>query len=148
MKLKHIMSFTVLLGLAPLAATAQNSPNDAIMAALAENGYEIISTNKTWLGRIRIVAEKDGARREIVFIPGTGEVLRDFAMFLPTDSSDDSDNNSIAAAGKPATTAVRAGNAAAVGVTEVLTPAQTDSMLGSELIISDPITDVLDTAPN
>lgn len=148
MKLKLILSFTVLLGLAPFAASAQNTPNDAIMSALAENGYRIISTNKTWLGRIRIVAEKDGARREIVFIPGTGEVLRDFAMFLPTDSSDKSDSNDYAASNPPATSAVRAGDPNVVTSTEGFTPAQTDTMLGSELIISDPITDAVDAAPN
>ena len=43
------------------------------------DGYEEITISKTWLGRIRIIAEKDEIEREIILIPRTGEVLRDFS---------------------------------------------------------------------
>lgn len=41
-------------------------------------GYEDIEIRRTILGRIRIIATKDDAEREIILNPRTGEVLRDY----------------------------------------------------------------------
>lgn len=45
---------------------------------LALDGYEEISISRTWLGRMRIVAEKGDIEREIILNRSTGEVLRDY----------------------------------------------------------------------
>ena len=55
------------------------SPADEIVSTLRSRGYDIVERERTWLGRERILAEKDGMSRELVFIPGTGEILRDYA---------------------------------------------------------------------
>lgn len=70
------------LGAFLLAAggTAQaEAPADGIVRQLREQGYIDISVDRTWLGRIQVIAlAPDGTRREIVFSPGTGEILRDY----------------------------------------------------------------------
>lgn len=69
----------ILCAAAPVrAATIE----ERIAAELQAQGYEILETNRTWLGRLRIVAENDDIRREIVFNPGTGEILRDYSVML------------------------------------------------------------------
>jgi hypothetical protein len=60
-------------------ATA-NTPSAQILATLIDRGYRILEDERTWLGRQRIIAEKDGTRRELVFHPGTGEILRDYSV--------------------------------------------------------------------
>lgn len=51
---------------------------DSVVADLRQQGYTGITTSHTWLGRLRVVAMQDGARREIVINPYTGEILRDY----------------------------------------------------------------------
>lgn len=55
---------------------------DAVMDALVEQGYEIAMIHRTLLGRVRIIAESDAIRREIVINPHSGEVLRDYSSLL------------------------------------------------------------------
>ena len=43
------------------------------------DGYDEITVSRTWLGRVRIVAEKDEIEREIILHRATGEVLRDYS---------------------------------------------------------------------
>lgn len=70
-------------------APAQPVPADQIVAQLMEKGYVIVLNERTWLGRGRVVADRLGVRRELVFNPGTGEILRDYALRLqpPSDAS-------------------------------------------------------------
>jgi hypothetical protein len=67
---------------APVQAQADVglSPADEILSTLRSRGYAIVENERTWLGRQRIVALKDGITREVVFIPATGEILRDYAI--------------------------------------------------------------------
>lgn len=60
-------------------ATAQ-TPSEQILSILINRGYRILEDERTWLGRQRIIAERDGTRRELVFDPGTGEILRDYSV--------------------------------------------------------------------
>ena len=55
---------------------------ERIAAELRVQGFEIVETNRTWLGRLRILAENAEIRREIVLNPGTGEILRDYSVLL------------------------------------------------------------------
>jgi hypothetical protein len=66
-----------------LAAPAMaQSVTDQMVAALQDQGYDILEMHDTWLGRVRVIAETETIRREIVFNPGTGEILRDYAVDL------------------------------------------------------------------
>lgn len=53
-----------------------------LLASLQAQGYVILEQGYTILGRLRIVAQNDEIRREIVVNPGTGEILRDYAVML------------------------------------------------------------------
>lgn len=66
-----------LAGGVALALPAVAGISDDIVAQLAKQGYQDITVTKTWLGRVRIVATRDGGTREIVMNPRTGEILRD-----------------------------------------------------------------------
>ena len=75
----------VLMAAALQSPTAAQAPADAIIEQLREQGYEEFTVSRTFLGRVRIVAEADGRWREIVFNPVTGEILRDFAEAVDGD---------------------------------------------------------------
>ena len=60
-------------------AAGAEEPADSIVRQLREQGYVEFSVDRTWLGRIQVIAlAPDGTRREIVVSPGTGEILRDY----------------------------------------------------------------------
>lgn len=81
----------LLLALAATPALAEAkgalAPADEILSTLRERGYRIVEDERTWLGRQRVVAEKNGARREVVFNPGTGEILRDYSFRMGESDS-------------------------------------------------------------
>lgn len=51
--------------------------SDKIIRRLRKQGYTDISSSRTLLGRVRILAWRGGASREIILNPYTGEILRD-----------------------------------------------------------------------
>lgn len=85
-------SLTVLVVLFGLAGPVQAGPvEDKLIASLRAQGFEDIETERTWLGRLRIEAENDAFKREIVIDPRTGEILRDFWLNQNEDDEDDED---------------------------------------------------------
>jgi hypothetical protein len=78
------------------------TPEQSIMASLEAQGYHLVVRDRTWLGRIWMIVESDDLRREIVFNPGTGEILRDYAVMLaqaePTDRKTQRTSTGVAAA--------------------------------------------------
>lgn len=68
----------VVLALAAGGAALADAADD-IAAQLREEGYVRIQIERTLLGRIRITAENETTRREIVIDRGTGEILRDLS---------------------------------------------------------------------
>lgn len=64
------------------------SVEEMLLASLEAQGYVIIEQGYTFLGRLRIVAVNGEIRREIVIQPGTGEILRDYAVMLPQVAED------------------------------------------------------------
>ncbi|NAZ35963.1 hypothetical protein [Rubellimicrobium sp. CFH 75288] len=72
--------FVLALGLwlVGAASAAGQSPADAVVAQLREQGYVQFEVTRTLLGRIRVVASGPPGWREIVFSPATGEILRDY----------------------------------------------------------------------
>lgn len=92
----------ILLGLAALQATglvavpasAQGAAEGddytrAILAYLTEEEYRVVSVTRTLLGRIRILAQRDGILREIVLRPNTGLILRDYSSPMATSDNDE-----------------------------------------------------------
>lgn len=83
--------------------------SDQVLANLKAQGYHVVQMDRTWLGRMWILAENGEVRREIVFNPGTGEILRDYAISLTTlaqnakGADHDSAPNTIVDAGVVAT---------------------------------------------
>lgn len=76
------------IALAPIPASADiDSVRDRIVQELREDGYYEIRMNRTWLSRLRFVATRDDAVREIVVNPNTGVILRDYVKFLRRSGS-------------------------------------------------------------
>lgn len=55
---------------------------ERILTGLHNQGFTVLEKGYTFLGRLRIVAESDSVHRELVVNPGTGEILRDYAVYL------------------------------------------------------------------
>lgn len=55
------------------------SVTEQVIDQLQRQGFEIEETNRTLLGRVRIIAERNDFTREIVFDPRNGEILRDYS---------------------------------------------------------------------
>lgn len=62
------------MGTTPVLADVYESN---VVQQLEAEGFSSISTERTWLGRMRIVAESGSGQREIIINPNNGEVLRD-----------------------------------------------------------------------
>ena len=80
--LRVICSCLVAVCLAGTPAMAQTSPS-MVERQVASQGYEVIISETTWLGRLRILAVRGDLLREIVIGPGTGEVMRDVVYEIP-----------------------------------------------------------------
>lgn len=82
----------IALMLSAAPAFAQ-SFQDQYVQQLQEQGFTQISVQRTLLGRVRIVALSDEYRREIVFIPSTGTILRDYWIELEEHDDDEHDDD-------------------------------------------------------
>lgn len=74
------------LTLAPLCAAAQ-ALEERIVQALALQGFTVTEMDRTWLGRLWVVAQSDTLYRELIFDPATGEILQDYVTRLSTHQS-------------------------------------------------------------
>ena len=84
MKRRHFL-ICIAASLAMAGAVQAASFADAVIAQLTRQGFAGITSESTWLGRVRITAQRDGGWREIVLNPRTGEILRD--IWSPADGS-------------------------------------------------------------
>lgn len=88
----------VVMALLVLGAKAgADTISDQVVRNLRAQGFEVVQMDRTWLGRMWILARNDTLQREVVFNPATGEVLRDYAVLLTTLNRPDdtgSDNDS------------------------------------------------------
>lgn len=81
------------------AALAQDF-NAIVVEQLKSAGFTEIRVSRTWLGRMRVVAQNDKFRRELILNPRTNEILRDVWVNLDNgvtgtglfDPEDDDDN--------------------------------------------------------
>ena len=81
------------LALMALAAPLRAAGTDDVVRQLRQQGYDRIVVGRTLLGRIRIQAERQGQRREIIVNRGTGEILRDWSE-VDDDLLDDRNSGS------------------------------------------------------
>lgn len=80
--LRKILACLVLALMLPVTAIAETGKT-AVEREMAKQGYDVIYSETTWLGRLRLLAIKGDLLREVVIGPGTGEVLRDVAYEIP-----------------------------------------------------------------
>lgn len=71
------------------------TPEEQIVESLEAQGYHVVVRDRTWLGRIWMVVENGELRREIVFNPGTGEILRDYAVVMAAAERGNSQTSKI-----------------------------------------------------
>ena len=99
-----VFTFLGIMALAPMAALAE-SFQDSILTQLSEQGFHNFTVSKTLLGRVRVTSQSATLKRELVFNPVTGEILRDSWVALSkgddqslrvilTDPSDRDSNDS------------------------------------------------------
>lgn len=73
----------------PLVATEHRITPEMVSTALEGQGYQVVSSTRTLLGRVRFVASKDLIWREVVLDLSTGQILRDYAVeFGPNEAPD------------------------------------------------------------
>ncbi|MCE5974236.1 PepSY domain-containing protein [Sinirhodobacter sp. WL0062] len=67
---------------------------DQFSAELKAAGYKDIRVSRTLLGRMRVIGMRGGFKREIVFDPRTGEILRDLTVKVGSGFGWGSDSSS------------------------------------------------------
>lgn len=83
--MKRMMIGLLFWGLAQSASAG--SISDQVIANLKAQGFIVVQMDRTWLGRIWLIARSNSVQREIVFNPTTGEILRDYAVSLVASGS-------------------------------------------------------------
>jgi hypothetical protein len=74
---------------AAMGQTGQTSAGQAsaeqtrVERQITKQGYEVIYSETTWLGRLRILSVRGDILREVVIGPGSGEVMRDVVYEIP-----------------------------------------------------------------
>jgi uncharacterized membrane protein YgcG len=74
---KRVIILATMAALAAGSALAQGTADDLVRQLRAQ-GYSQVTVERTWLGRIRILARNADSTREIILNPRTGEILRDY----------------------------------------------------------------------
>ncbi len=93
MKSIKILSVTAGLALALPNLAAAETVEEQIIRQLQAQGFNRIEVQRTLLGRVRIDATSSTLERELIFNPGTGEILRDY--WEPLDDRDDESTPSL-----------------------------------------------------
>jgi len=141
MNFRQILAGVLVAATLAAPAVAQDIRDD-VEAALVAQGYEIVNVSRTWLGRLRLVAENDEIRREIVINPTTGEVLRDYSVALANLGRPifpDGDNNNVGDARTAArTTADAPRDDAALSTGDDLSTEPESGALGAEGAVEAP----------
>lgn len=84
---RHVLLAVVAVVLPGVAWADASDIEARIVRSLRAQGYDRIRVAKTWLGRRRVVASGAAGRREIIFNPRTGEILRDLWSDPDADTS-------------------------------------------------------------
>jgi hypothetical protein len=86
----EFLALALVLGGVPVAAAAQAVTKDEVIAELQVEGFRVVETGTTLLGRLRITAMGPEGTREVILNTRIGKVLRDVmieeAPELPVES--------------------------------------------------------------
>ncbi len=96
---KLILVLVLMATVAPLDAKANDVIRDRIVSELQQDGYAEIRVFRTFLGRLRFVAQNGTTRREIVVNPATGVILRDYLRVVSTTDGSSSNSGSSSGSG-------------------------------------------------
>lgn len=72
-----VLALALMLGVVPVAAGAQALTKDDVIAELQNEGFIVVDTGTTLLGRLRITATGPEGTREVILNTRNGKVLRD-----------------------------------------------------------------------
>ena len=77
---RHALMAGLIAGLciAQPALAQDDRVSRGVVVQLEQQGFEVREASRTLLGRVRIVADRAGLRRELVIDPRNGAILRDF----------------------------------------------------------------------
>ena len=121
------------------------SVEDRLIAGLRGQGYTILEEGRTFLGRLRIVAENGTLHREIVANPSTGEILRDYVVTLAdigrpslSDSATHGVNGAVGSSGTSGTSGSVQPVAAADPVSPVGSTSTANPVTASAASVADP----------
>ena len=73
----EFLALAVVLGVVPIVAGAQALTKDDVIAELQSEGFVVVDTGTTLLGRLRITATGPEGTREVILNTRNGKVLRD-----------------------------------------------------------------------
>lgn len=76
-KVVHALAVAFVLAGVPVMGMAQAVTEDQVIADLQQEGFMVVDTGTTLLGRLRITALGPEGTREVVLNPRNGKVLRD-----------------------------------------------------------------------
>ena len=74
--------FSVLLSFGLASASWALTTEEKFIVGLQAQGFKILQQERTLFGRIRVVAQNEKVRREMVVNRNTGEILRDYSVLL------------------------------------------------------------------
>ncbi len=78
-----------------VAADEHRITPEMVSAALEGQGYKVMSSTRTLLGRVRFVASRDLIWREVVLDLSTGQILRDYAVEFGPHEAPDADTTTM-----------------------------------------------------
>ena len=76
-RVAQVFAVAVMLAGLPAMGSAQAVTEDEVIADLQREGFMVVDTGTTLLGRLRITALEPEGTREVVLNPRSGKVLRD-----------------------------------------------------------------------
>lgn len=94
-----VLVLVLFASVAPFDAKANDAVRDRIVGELQQDGYSEIRVYRTFLGRLRFVAQNGKAKREIVVNPATGVILRDYLSVPSTAAGSSSGAGSNSGSG-------------------------------------------------
>ncbi len=90
MKRRTILAIAIVAAIGAAPAFGQTAIQQRFVSELKQQGFGDLKINRTWLGRVRITAQSKDYKRELVFNPNSGEILRDY--WEATKPGDDNRN--------------------------------------------------------
>ncbi len=78
MRRTTILAIAVVTAIGAAPVFGQTTVQQRFVSELRQQGFGNLKISRTWLGRVRITAQSKDYKRELVFNPNSGEILRDY----------------------------------------------------------------------